>query len=176
MKTKLLSFWALIGCVSAQEAVAVKEPVRQQFGYVELGVGPLPIPLPVFGIGYRSQWNHHGVDVSGQVATVVSATAVQANVLYHYYFKPSLASQFYVGAGVAPSVGFGGRHYGFGISPEFVFGKQYRNESNDLRFFQAQINFPTFVTEARHRYSYWEANRAHLIKYPIVTLSYGIGF
>jgi hypothetical protein len=182
MKLKVLSFLALIGIATGQEAITSNESVRQQFGYVELGLGPMPVPLPVFGIGGKSQWNHHGLDVSAQVATVGVVTAVQANFLYNYYFKPNLASQFYIGAGVAPNIVFGrelfgryhhGNNFGLGFSPELVFGKQYRNESQDIRFFQAQINFPTWLTDKRHDFNF---NDSHLLKFPIVTLNYGIGF
>ena len=142
--------------------------VAQGNAFFSLGVGPLPIPLPAFGLGYRAQQGHFGSEISGQVTTVVYATQLKGNLLVHYYPKPSLASQFYVGTGVGPSVIFDGGST-FTISPELVLGQQYRNASSDLRFIQAQISFPTIaITGHKHR--------AHLFEMPLVVVSYGIGF
>ena len=169
MKTKFLCALLLTSFGFAQEPVIEeKKEIAQNFGYMSLGLGPLPIPLPVFGLGYQAQVNRHGVDVSLQALTVVVTTQVKANLLYHHYFKPSLASQFYVGGGVGPSILFGSDiKQKWHISTEFVFGKQYRNENNDLRFFQAQVSFPTFT---------WDDNRPATFLFPLLTLSYGIAF
>lgn len=169
MKSKLIltSFLAL-GTAIAQEPIAPQEPpqkISQQFGYVGAGVGPLPLPLPVFMAGYRTQTGHHGADLSLQASTIVVITELKTNFLYHYYFNPSLTSEFYVGGGIGTSILFGSKRSGVFFSPEFVFGKQYRNESNDLRFFQLQISFPTIA---------YSDERISL--FPLVTLSYGIGF
>ena len=37
-------------------------PVEASFGYISLGLGPFPIPMPLFGIGGRYQKGHHGFD------------------------------------------------------------------------------------------------------------------
>ena len=143
--------------------------IHQQFGYASMGLGPFPIPLPVFGLGYRTQTGHHGIDLSLQTSTVVIATAVKANILYLHYFKPSYTSEFYAGGGISPGVllGLGNRAF---ISPEFVVGKQYRNESDDLRFFQMQVSFPTFSQKSPHHH------RIDILDVPLVVFSYGLGF
>ena len=129
----------------------------------------MPIPLPVFAGGYRTQVDKHGLDVSLQASTVVKITQVKTNILYHHYFKPSLTSEFYVGGGIAPGCIFSSDTTLLTLSPEFVFGKQYRNESNDLRFFQLQASFPTFSIAG---------DRPHnsTFLFPLITISYGIGF
>jgi hypothetical protein len=149
--------------------------VRQQFGYGSLGLGPFPIPIPVFGVGYRTQSGHHGGDFSLQASTIVVTTQVKASLLYHYYFKPDYCSQFYLGGGVGPSIMFGSGDHAVLLSPELVFGKQYRNESDDLRFFQAQVSFPTFALSHDHHHHH-RNHHCHILKFPLVVLSYGIAF
>ena len=72
MKTKFLCALLLTSFGFAQEPVIEeKKEIAQNFGYMSLGLGPLPVPLPVFGLGYQAQVNRHGVDVSLQALTVV---------------------------------------------------------------------------------------------------------
>jgi len=173
MKLKFVCiFLSLFATAFAEEltsSLPTNEPIKQQFGYVSAGLGPMPIPLPVFAGGYRSQLGNQGLDVSLQVSTVVTATQVKTNVLYLRYPKPSLSSEFYVGAGIAPGCLFGSDIALFTLSPEFVFGKQYRNESNDLRFFQLQASFPTFSIAGAKPHN-------PVFLFPLITISYGIGF
>ncbi len=156
-----------------QPGTPVQQPinsdVQMAFPYVSLGLGPAPIPLPIFGAGYRFQQGHHGFDTSVNVATVYFATAVKASALYHYYFKPNSASQFYTGVGPAIGVGFEiDRHRcGVGGVAEFVFGKQYINDTGDIRFFQADIDFPLV---------FGNRGKVHVVAVPLVVLKYGIGF
>src|SRR5690349_5534082 len=78
------------------------ENVKNSCGYVSLGLGPFPIPLPLIGIGGRFQNGHHGADISLQGITFGRGfTVLKENVDYLYYFKPKLASQFYMGYGVS---------------------------------------------------------------------------
>jgi hypothetical protein len=136
--------------------------------YGELGLGPFPLPLPVFGVGYREQMGHHGWDLSLKASTVVCATHLKGSLIHHYYFNPDLRSQFYMGAGASAGVLFA-HHTRPLISPEFVFGKQYLTKSGGLRFFQAQCSFPTLVFNKKHHDSevFWM---------PLVVLSYGVMF
>jgi hypothetical protein len=139
------------------------EPVRDSFGYMGIGIGPLPFLVPSFSVGYRTQNGHHGADVSAYVSTVVAITQLKTSALYHYYFKPNPCSQFYVGGGLGVSTLF---HRAVYFSPELAFGKQYINDAGDTRFFQAQISWPTFNTSRPHRPFYM----------PLVVFSYGIRF
>jgi hypothetical protein len=168
-----------IGAVCATESAEeirtvapVKEESRvvtQSMGYFSLGTGPLPLPLPVFGVGYRTQSGYVGAEVSAQYTTLVYINQLKADLLLHYYPKPCLASQFYVGAGVGSSVIFGSefRKIPVTLSPELVLGQQFCNSSDDVRFIQAQISVPTLCLRGDH---------FGLVKYPLVTISYGFGF
>lgn len=146
------------------------KPVELSCCYLQMGVGPLPLPVPNFGVGYRCQHGHHGYDLSLQVATVVSITGVKGNALYHYYFKPNLNSQFYVGGGIGAGYLFVQAHNSAHtalISPELVFGKTYLNKNNARRFVQAQVSFPTYE---------WDHSPHCFVLIPLVVFSYGIGF
>lgn len=158
-------------------AEAKNSDIQSSLSYFDIGVGPLPIPIPNFGVGHRIQDNHHGADFSLKAATIVYVTQVKVNGLYHYYFTPNLQSQFYVGAGLGMSALLG--HHDsfkrprFCLSPEFAFGKQYINEANDVRFVQVEISWPTFSKKK----SSDGAFKSHSTLYmPLVVVSYGICF
>ncbi|MBF8262862.1 MAG: hypothetical protein HW387_527 [Parachlamydiales bacterium] len=183
MKTLVAAFVlfssAAMATETTQETPASKE-VEQSMGYFSIGLGPFPLPLPNFAFGYRNQTGHHGYDVSLQAATVVVATQIKMNALYHHYFKPNLESQFYAGGGLGVSALVGGHnvvtmvdgHNVVAISPEIVFGKQYRNKTNDTRFIQAQISFPTVDIGRVHGYY----SHDNVLWFPLMVVSYGMGF
>jgi len=144
------------------------ESVRRSFQYGSLGIGPLPIPLPVFGVGHREQWQHSGLDLSAQVSTLVFATELKAKGLYHYYFAPNPKAQFYAGGGVNVSAIYlkgSGFEYSPFVAPELVFGKEYLNEAGGIRFFQTEVSWPTYSIPA-HKACF----------FPLVIFTYGIGF
>lgn len=164
MKYILILLAIITGTAFANESV--KENPTSQFPYVSLGIGPAPVPLPVFGVGYRAQWGHHGVNALVNASTVYYITGVKGSVLYNYYFKPNLDSQFYFGVGPAVGGLFSNkRAHGYGGAAEFSFGKQYRNQTGDVRFFEAEFDFPLVVD-----------HKPHFVAYPVVVLNYGIGF
>ncbi len=168
MKTKwtaslLIALIAPLLHLQANDAKTATE-IHDRSGYVDLGLGPFPLPLPVFGVGYREQWNHHGLDTHLQLATVVHATVLKGSMHYLYYLKPNLASQTYVGGGASVGGLFVKHHDKALFSPEFVVGKQYINEAGDKRFFQAQTSWPTF------------ASNKNPVYFPMVVLSYGFMF
>lgn len=160
--------------------------IENSFGYLNVGVGPLPELVPSFGIGYRAQKEHHGFDVSGTIAKTWVDTVARASVLYQYFFKPDLQSQCYAGLGV----GIKGVHSDVvkshvAVYPEIVFGKQYKNDTNCQRFFQMQIGFPVFALEKVVKKTWNHRKSSYSIYYPTsyktsyipeVIFSYGIGF
>jgi len=99
-------------------------------------------------------------------------TIAQTNLLYNYYFKPSLQSQTYMGIGAGAAYVFGkGPHFHdykdrFVLSPEIVIGKNFVNHSGDERFIQAQINIPNFTLREPKKPIYA----------PAVFLTYGLCF
>ncbi len=170
-KIIILMVLASIGAFADAKTATVAEPekVRSSYGYIGLGLGPAPFPLPIFSGGWRMQSGHNGLDLSLDLMTLGSITGVQENIAYLHYFKPNLASQFYVGGGIGIAEVFFSRHRPLVYTaPQFIFGKQYTNEAGDRRFFQTKIEWPTVpLTSSSGR---------HIGKYPLVTFSYGICF
>ena len=157
----------------AVPAAVETEPVKASYGYVSLGLGPFPIPMPLLGIGGRYQNGHHGFDGSLQFFTLGNSfTIAKENLDYLYYFKPNLASQFYVGGGIGITEAISrGRVQAF-LSPQVILGKQYTNKAGDVRYFQAQID-PVFLDLNKvHR----REHHRMLGTFPAVVLSYGICF
>jgi hypothetical protein len=142
-------------------------PVTNSYGYFDIGLGPFPLPLPVFGLGYRFQRSHHGMDLSVNATTIIAVTQVKGNWAYLYYPNPNLKSQGYFGFGVGPSLILERhKHPAFCLSPEFIFGKDYINDSGDHRFFQAQVSWPT-VSFHKKAEAFW---------FPLVVFNYGFCF
>src|SRR5688572_23416606 len=165
MKSAILALLLTTSLIAQEPAPTPNKelaPVNQSTPYVSLGLGPFPLPIPVFGVGYRKQMNHHGFDVSFQGATIVEVSAVKLTTSYDYYFKPNSSSQFYTGFGVGTGAVFADGT-GVFLSPEFTLGKQYQNESQDTRFFQAQISFPT-IGVSKHDHG--------VMLFPVVVLTY----
>lgn len=157
--------------VTIPEETQTTKSVSGQNGYVTLGLGPFPIPMPIFGIGGRFQSNHHGVDFSLQFVSFGSEfTLLKENLDYLYYFKPKIASQFYMGFGLSATeiISRRGKCNSY-LSPQVLIGKQYTNTDGDIRFFQAQIE-PLFLDLNKvHKKQSWGT-------FPAVVISYGICF
>ena len=163
MKTKILTLFIAVA--------SLPTPVEQKMGYVSIGTGPLPILLPVFSGGYRFQSGMYGADFPLQVVTIGQATHIKTSALFHFYSKPNLNSQLYVGGGLGLGSYFGKFGYhkwksGFTFSPEIVIGQQYLAKGGSPRFLQAQISVPTSNGKSR----------IETIPMPLMIVSYGFGF
>ena len=147
-------------------------PVKASYGYVSLGLGPFPIPMPLLGVGGRWQNGHNGFDASIQfISFGRGLTLAKENIDYLYYFKPNLASQFYVGGGLGFTEVWSHRHMQAFLSPQLVFGKQYTNEAGGVRYFQAQID-PVFL-DLNHLH---KKHHNRFGTFPAVVISYGVCF
>lgn len=127
------------------------QPMESSFIYVNGGIKIDKkdiLPAPSLGFGYRAQIDHHGLDLSASIATRSTDLAkVKTGFLYQYFFKPSLHSQIYVGAGAAVNYHLEKDKFRHFFTPEFVLGKQKNNT-----FLQIQTDFKS------------------------INLNYGIGF
>lgn len=150
--------------------------LRKSYNYFEVGFGPFPLPIPAFALGHRFQQNHHGQDISLYVSTIVAITQVKLDALYHYYPKPNLRSQFYLGGGLGVSGLFATDSHADNhlicLSPEFVMGREFLNKTGDRRFLQMKVGFPTYEIGSLNSLG----AHNHVLYYPIVVLSYGICF
>lgn len=168
----------------------ISRSIKDSFGYVSIGVEPLFSALS-FGFGYRIQKTHHGLDISTAIAwgnldypsclESLNDVKRKASFLYNFFFLPYLSSQIYVGLGFAVNY-IGVERYGsiVGFSPEFVFGKQYKNGKKSQRFIQIQISWPVFYIKSKkiasHSDYYIAKVKASLESSPLFTLFYGIAF
>lgn len=170
MKTKLIAIFLLLtSALAAHEFLsppATSTNVEEHFPYLSLGVGPMPLPLPNFSAGYRYQSNYFGFDGSLQSTPLFfdDMNYLKASFLGHYYPKPNPHSQLYVGAGISHGILLHTYH-SLTISPEIVIGQEYINSSDNRRFLQAQISYPTLCVY-----------RDKTINFPLVLISYGFGF
>jgi hypothetical protein len=130
--------------------------------------------VPVFGIGHREHWNHHGFDLSLQAATLVRVTALRANLFYSYLFNPNPKGQTYLNLGAALGSVFHRGFEGLTASPEVAVGRSWSNLSNEKRFCQAEIAFPNFSWKYKHAEKKFD--RDHLLYLPVVSVSYGFLF
>lgn len=205
MKTKKL--FIIIGLLAAihSKAVFAQEPLvycdpctpccegkmKDSYPYLSIGIGPLPILLPNFNIGWRHQCEHFGVDVGINAATALVATQLKGYANWLYYFNPSLCSQTYCGLGA--SVGgwlIQGEHNVVITQPNFILGKSFMSHTGDRTFLQAEVSWPTVLfnkTTHHLRHKHTDANVREYFrktyrhsklqwKLPMVTVSYGWGF
>jgi hypothetical protein len=120
---------------------------HSSLGYMDVGV-LLPVaPVPSVGLGYRVQAGHNGGDFSIHASSNMVFTQIKGAILYQYYFHPNLDSQFYLGSGLG--ISWVEYHLltverGFCVSPEFVFGKQFKLDTGTSRFWQFQMSVPTY--------------------------------
>ena len=162
-------FLTLTGSAFAAEEQPL---VSNQYGYLDLGLGPAPLPIPQFGCGYRFQKGSNGFDANLMVTTVVEATALKLGLHYLHYMHPDITKQFYVGVGPAIIEGFSRRnHSGLFVAPEFIFGKQYTSDTGSQRHFQANLIWPAISVD------HWNYRHRHdTLWYPLLSFSYGWGF
>jgi len=164
----------VVSIMKTPEMVKEAAPVEASYGYVSLGLGlgSFPTLLPVFGVGGRFQNGHHGFDGSIQFGSLGRFfTVAKENFNYLYYFKPNLASQFYVGGGVAFTELWEHSHMGVLLSPQAIVGKQYTNKEGGVRYFQVQID-PVFLDLKRMH----KEGRIRGAVSPAVVFSYGLCF
>jgi hypothetical protein len=148
-----------------------KQLINDHYFYGTFGVGPAPIPFPQFGLGFRNQINHGGVDINIKALSafgVATIASYQTSALY--YFNPNLKSQFYTGIGASINCGF--EHFGFhnfwAAAPVWIFGKSYLNNEGNRRFFELEVKTPSILLSSgsagKHTF------------FPFCTFTYGLKF
>lgn len=181
-------FTAESEAITSQEKTTVvnlekqTEPVEETLKYFDMGFGPAPIPLPDFGFGFRHQKNKWGYDLNFDLSTIYYVTQVKITPSVLYYNKPNLSSQFYSGLGLATGCLFTNKishdwdfseNSAFIIAPELIFGKKYKNENGSDRFFQVNIDWPTYSFQKLTSEGWAHSN---ILYVPVVYLKYGVAF
>lgn len=162
----------LTGSLIASESDMPQDPkVKDHYFYGSFNLGPVPFPIPGFGVGYRTQHDHFGLDTHLQLTTIGYGSQLKYQAMGLYYFKPKKTSQFYTGLGASSSILFLKANLKKNIwiaSPEWSFGKAYLNENQERRYLELQVSFPTFgLAEYKDKKAWY---------FPLCVFSYGIGF
>ncbi len=189
MKKFILFLLVLVSQTFAEES-AEASSVHQAFGYVDIGLEFPIYPTPALGFGFRSQWNHSGVDLALRVASLGQLiTQAKGSISYLHYPHPNLDGQFYWGLGVGvswvrvdvlqgvlKSIGWDSSSQSLCLSPEIILGKQYKTSSGKTRFWQFQTSFPTYAASDPEFFTGGKLCQHRWLFFPLITFSYGFGF
>lgn len=138
-----------------------------EYHYATLGVGPI-IFVPNLGIGYRKRYAHYGWDVSAGFSTIGYAHSLTAQGVGHYYFSPFQKNTHYIGAGLLSGLSFTKHDRGIhSFSPLFVYGKEFRSDSENKHFIEMHVALPTCWKDGR---------RYRFMYFPVVYIKYGVAF
>ncbi len=151
-----------------------QKKVTDQFVYLDLGLGPVPIIIPQFGMGYRLQSGSSGLNVGIRGSSIVEASEVKLNTNYLYYIHPNREKQNYIGVGLSSGLlflkkNFRDQHGFWGTN--LLIGKEYISDTGGKRFFEADITWPIYGTRRGK-----EITDGKMFWFPCVIFSYGWGF
>ncbi len=138
----------------------------ETYPYFSLGLGPAPIPVPNFSLGYRKQHIHNGYDIGVNLATAGIFTQARAYANWIHYFNPWIYNEAYFGLGASAGAWFVHSGKAFIAYPNILLGKSYYNRCGSKRFLQAEMNWPVYYSH-RHELNW---------RFPLLTFSYGWGF
>ncbi len=187
---KIIFCLLLVSSQMSAEEPAPQQSIENSFGYVDVGFEVPIIPIPALGLGYRKQWDHDGLDLSFRVASLGELiTQAKASASFLHYFNPNLEGEYYWGIGLGVSWikievfkgawrNSGGTLSGQSVclSPEFIFGKQFKTSSGGTRFWQFQTSFPTYAASNPHYFTGGHLCHQRWLLLPLITFSYGFGF
>lgn len=164
---KIIALITLTTAAFAGEIVC--EPtLHYSYNYGSIGLGPLPIPAPTFGLGRRIMTgDRFAVDVGAEVATLVRINAVKGYVNGLMYFNQKPRSQYYMGLGGSVGGIFGPSKFcleGY-AAPNLIFGKEFCTCKGSKQFFQVEVKYPIYLMGA-----------GTFINWGLINLKYGFAF
>ncbi|VHO05208.1 hypothetical protein [Candidatus Rhabdochlamydia sp. T3358] len=108
----MLAFSSLFADTEQAQNLEIPKSIENSFGYISAQMEyDSKLFGPSFGLGYRKQKNHYGLDLSLSYSKLrdkgdlifrqskVEDKKIGVDALYNYFFTPSLEPQFYVGLG-----------------------------------------------------------------------------
>lgn len=177
MKTKLLITLFFLGFVSNLTAFEVK---KSSLYYLKLGASNPPGNsgvLPTLGIGARFQKNAWGLDLSGNLNSLILINYISLKGSFLYYPFPKKRNQFYIGMG--PGIGYHvssipmGQPYGAtsnqhgSLTVEGIMGYEFRHSALFKTFIQLEVSQPVL--------NFGEREKCQNYK-PGLAISVGLGF
>lgn len=141
--------------------------VNDNYRYFTLGVGPI-ILIPNIGIGFRERFSQFGWDAAASFSTIGYAHQLEAHFVGHYYLSPYRQNSAYMGLGLMGSGIFTNqKDGGFTLSPDFVFGKEFKIKDESRQFIEMHVAIPSLWIESMHTHAFY---------YPLMYIKYGLSF
>lgn len=140
---------------------------HSSFNYKAIGIGPLPAPVLILGVGHRVALGEKGgldIGVSGATLFAINTVRLPGDLLG--YFGKQSNSQYFAGIRGTGGTIFGTITYDtiWYAAPNAVVGKEFINSEGHKRFFQVEGIYPVFSN------NFTEAT------IPFFTLKYGFCF
>lgn len=152
---KIIVLMSITGAVCANEIspeMNCCEPaIHSSYSYLDLGVGPIPLPALTVGAGRRTVIGEKtalDLGVECNIFFFINSLKGYANHLWYFNQKPY--SQFYIGlGGTLGGVMYLFGYYGCGLqgyaAPNVILGKEFLNCKGKKRFFQIETMYPIYT-------------------------------
>lgn len=173
-----LSFMQAANCQEVTEEIFCLESLNEarvqefsecksdSYRYVSIGVGPI-LFIPNFGIGYRERYASLGYDTGFSFSTVGYAHQLSAHFVGHYYLHEQQNSAYLglglMGSGIVPNRG----RSGLTLSPDFIFGKEFKKNSESRHFIEMHVAVPTLWVNSKGPRGMY---------FPLMYIKYGTSF
>lgn len=162
--------------------------VIESFFYGGVGAyNAILLPLPSFGLGYRFQYNHVGLDLSVDGTSLLICNFLRLSPAILFYPKPDNASQMYTGFACGclyinhADVYRGGWNNNFFCLPELVVGYQYKRNSGKNNFIELRLGAPIIhLNPKKDPYYRYTGGNEYTYLTPIIipcaSIKFGFGF
>ncbi len=155
------------GCFAQGFAEEVETPnIHSSNTYITTGIGPLPLPFPLIGVGRRNVVSDRmAIDFGVSGSTLIHVHMAKAHLNSLWYMKQTPVSQWYAGVGASVgAIAWDHSVKGY-FAPNFVVGKEFFNSNCQKRFFQVETMYP--MVSMHH---------TKVVNFPFISLKYGFAF
>jgi len=134
--------------------------------YITTGIGPLPLPTFLLGVGRRNVTGERtAIDFGLSGSSLIYVNMAKAHVNGLWYMNQTPTSQWYAGLGGSVGV-IAWDHSAQGyFAPNLVVGKEFLNSNCNKRFFQVETMYP--MVSMHH---------TKVVNFPLISLKYGFAF
>lgn len=177
MRVLLFSIFAVISScfvfsseIKAEDKIEEEMNIQSSYSYVDLGLGPLPLPALTSSIGKRFALGNKrvAIDTGATLTTLIRYNALRGYVNGLCYINQKPDSQYYIGLGGSVGGIFGFNSFcdeGF-TAPNALVGKEFFNSKGEKRFFQVEALYPVYTFKGKALFD----------TFPLLTLKYGMSF
>jgi len=154
---KIIALISLIGSAYASE-ITCEPQMQSSYTYGTIGLSPLPIPAPTFGLGRRAMLGKAtALDFGAEWATLIYYNLFSGYANGLLYFKRKPTSQVYMGlGGTIGMLHSADRLYsnthGLGYAtPNLILGREFLTRKGRRMFFQIDTKYPLFLFSGSDR-------------------------